>query len=220
MKIKEGKNGFSSVFIMFITVFIMLFIIPIAVLYLIFKLFATPFDYIKYKRSRYQRDFPHKYSWLDEPHLDNKVYTVIKEKQLPIEYIKWSEDYDLHGYFIYKDILLDFTEPFFFDKEKKIFLHYLRKAESEESEYIIDGDETDDADEYLTVEAIKESILEELRNNVPDRECHKIVFFYSRKKVESYYKKEGLDAMQELNDFIIYEKNGLEKAIKDFIDNN
>ena len=95
--------------------------LPFFLLYLLFKLLSTPFDYIKYKKSRYQKDFPHKYTWLREPHIDNAPYTAIKENELPVEYIKWSEDYDIGGYFVYKDILLDFTEPFFFDEEKKLF---------------------------------------------------------------------------------------------------
>ena len=99
-----------------ILTFVLILCLPFCFLFLFFKLLATPFDYIKYNRSRYQKDFPHKYSWLKEPHFDNAAYTAIKESALPVEYIKWSEAYDLCGYFIYKDILLDFTEPLFFDE--------------------------------------------------------------------------------------------------------
>lgn len=117
---KSVKNKKSKDII--IVIFSIIFVLPIALIYLLFKLFATLFDYIKYKCSQYQRDFPQKYSWLSVPHFDNAVYTAIKENNLPVEYIKRSGDYNLCGYFVYKDILLDFTEPFFFDKEEKIFL--------------------------------------------------------------------------------------------------
>lgn len=212
MKIKKGEN-------IIIFIFIIIIVLPIALIYLLFKLLATPFDYIKYKRSRYQRDFPHKYSWLSEPHRDNAPYTAIKENELPVEYIKWSEDYNLCGYFVYKDILLDFTEPFFFDEEGKIFLWLPDENGSEETS----DDETSEVenkDKSLTVEETKELILDGFRNSVSGRECHRIVFFYSRKDVLRNYKEEGLNAMCELDDFIIYEKGELAKAIKDFIENN
>ncbi len=212
MKIEDGED-------IIIRIFVIIIALPIALIYLLFKLLATPFDYIKYKRSRYQRDFPHKYSWLSEPHFDNDAYTAIKENNLPVEYIKWSEDYNLCGYFVYKDILLDFTEPFFFHKERKVFL---RLPEENESEEAADDETSEDenSDKSLTVEETKELILDDFRNIVPGRECHRIVFFYSRKDTLRDYEEEGLDAMCKLDDFIIYEKGELAKAIKNFIDNN
>ena len=212
-KLKRSEN-------IIIFIFIIVFVLPIALIYLLFKFLATPFDYIKYKSSRYQRDFPHKYSWLSEPHFDNAAYTAIKENNLPVEYIKWSEDYNLCGYFVYKNILLDFTEPFFFDEEGKVFLRL--PDDENETEEITEDEISEDknSDKSLTVEETKELILDGFRNSVPGRECHKIVFFYSRKDVERDYKEEGLNAMRELNDFIIYEKGELAKVIKDFIENN
>ena len=102
-------------------IFIFAILIPIGLFLLIFKLIAMPFNYYKYKHSQYQKDFPHKFDFLDPFHIDNIPYSIIKENQLPIQYIKWSEKYDMYGYFIYKDILLDFTEPFFFDPETNTF---------------------------------------------------------------------------------------------------
>ena len=151
--------------------------------------------------------------------MDNEPYTAIKENNLPVEYIKWSEAYSLCGYFVYKDILLDFTEPFFFDEEGKVFLQLPDENEWEETA----DDETsedDNSDKSLTVEETKALILDGFRNSVPRRECNKIVFFYSRKDVERDYKEEGLNVMRGLDNFIIYEKGELAKVIKDFIDNN
>ena len=212
MKIKDGED-------LIVGIFVFIIVLPIALLYLLFKLFATPFDYIKYKRSRYQQDYPHKYSWLSEPHVDNDAYTAIKENDLPIEYIKWSEEYNLCGYFVYKDILIDFTEPFFFDEEKKIFLRLPDVKQSEET--AVGGtSEDDNSDKCLSVEETKKLILGQFHDNVSGRECHRIIFFYSRKDVERDYKEEGLSVMSELDDFIIYEKGKLANAIKNFIDNN
>lgn len=212
VKIKKSDN-------IIIFIFIIIFVLPIALIYLLFKLLATPFDYVKYKRSRYQQDFPHKYSWLSEPHFDNAAYTAIKENNLPVEYIKWSEDYNFCGYFVYKDILLDFTEPFFFDEEGKVFLQLPDENESGETADS-ETSEEENSDKSLTVEETKELIHDGFRNRVPGRECYRIVFFYSRKDVERDYKEEGLNVMRELDDFIIYEKGELANAIKNFIDNN
>ena len=224
MKIKERIE--ETLLVVFC---IVLFIIslPFLLLYLLFKLLCTPFDYIKYKRSCYQQDFPQKYTWLKEPHRDNEPYTAIKENELPVEYIKWSEEYDFCGYFVYKDILLDFTEPFFFDEEKKLFLCMPNATDEDEESYddeigdpVDEGAHEDNTDECLTVEGTKELILGLFHDNVPHRHCSRVVFFYSRKRVQRDYKEDGLNAMRELDDFIIYEKGELAKVIKDFVDNN
>lgn len=200
--------------------------LPFFLLYLLFKLLWTPFGYIKYKKSWYQKDFPHKYTWLREPHTDNAPYAAIKENALPVEYIKWSEDYNLSGYFVYKDILLDFTEPFFFDEEKKLFLCLPDSKDAEEVSYDESDDsqntklDEDNTDQCLTVDGMKELILGQFHYNVPNRECKRIVFFCSRKNAERDYKEEGLNVMRGLDDFIIYEKGELAKVIKKFIDSN
>ena len=212
MKINDGENIIVSIlFILFLII-----ILPIALLVLLWKFFAAPFDYIKYKRSRYQQDFPHKYSWLRATHVDNEAYTAIKENSLPVEYIKWSEDYNFFGYFVYKDMLLDFTEPFCFDEEEKLFFDSIDKNEMANDE----TEDDDNGDKRLTVEETKELILGRFCDNIPGRECNRIVFFYSGKNAKREYTEEGLEIMRTLDDFIIYEKGELSKAIKDFTDNN
>lgn len=209
--------------------FVVILCIPLMLLYLLFKLLATPFDYAKYKRSRYQKDFPHKYAWLRDPHIDNEPYTAIKENDFPVEYIKWSDDYDFAGYFVYKDVLLDFTEPFFFDEEQKLFLCLPEDKEAEEVSYNDEGEDAacksadgkgDGNDARLTVEGVKELIFDGFRVSVPNRECNKIVFFYSHRNAKRNFGEEGLNVMRGLDGFIIYEKGELAKAIKEFIDNN
>lgn len=207
MKIKDYFGSILAYFAF--TVFFIIFL-PFLLLFLIYKFIMTPFDYAKYKRSRYQKDFPKKYTWLSEPHFDNEPYTAIKENDFPVEYIKWSEEYGFCGYFVYKDILLDFTEPFFFDDEKKLLFYMADTKHPEE----------DEEGERFTVEEAKGFILGDFSTNVPNRECKKVVFFYQRKNAERDYKKEGLRAMLELDDFIIYEKGELAGAIGEFIRNN
>lgn len=218
MKIKECTSKVGD-FIIFSIVF--LFFLPFFLLLLLFKLITFPIDYVKYKRSRYQQDFPHKYKWLDMPHIDNIPYTAIKENNLPIEYIKWHEDYEFAGYFIYKNILLDFSLPFFFAKDKGLWLSWFGNEEDETLENNDDEEENIDfenTDNCLTVEETKSLILEAFHRNIQGRECNNVVFFYSRKGVEKNYDEGGLEKMRELDDFIIYEKNELPKVLKQFVD--
>ena len=195
--------------------------LPIFLLYFLIKLLITPYDYIKYKNSLYQKDFPKKYTWLSTPHMDNEAYTAIKENGLPVEYIKWRDDYDQSGYFIYKNSLLVFDEPLFFDKKKGIYLCWIRDDEEEEQpeteEENVDEDNTDDC---LTVEETIKHILWEFHNNVSGYMCNRVVFFYKQEKVEEHYEKGGLEKMLALDDFVVYKKGQLAKAIQNFIENN
>ena len=95
-----------------VLIFIFAILIPVGLFLLIFMFITIPFNYYKYRHSQYQKDFPHKFNFLSPFHVDNIPYSIIKENELPIEYIKWSEEYEMYGYFIYKDILLDFTNRF------------------------------------------------------------------------------------------------------------
>jgi len=220
MKIKDRIGRFFEYFVSFLVLsVIFILFLPFLLLYFLYELLMTPFHYIKYKRSLYQQDFPHQYSWLATPHIDNKIYTAVKENNLPIEYIKWREEYDLNGYFVYQDILLVFEEPFFFDKKRGLWLIWPGKGCDEESEDI-DDEEYENTDDCLSVDEAKTYILEKFCEDVPGRECNRVVLFYSRKNVENNYEAGGLEKMRELNDFIIYEKGELASAIKNFVENN
>ena len=217
MKVKENISA-NLVLTFCILVFILF--LPFLLLYLLFKILATPFDYIKYKRSCYQQDFPHKYKWADGIHADNTPYTAIKENNLPVEYIKWHEDYDMPGYFVHKDIMLIFHEPLFFDEEKGLWLWWPGESETDTTAES-DGNEEpiyeDNTDDCFSVEDLKEFLLDDFRNHISGRKCKKVVFFYSRKKVEKLWKA-GLKKMRELDDFVIYEKGQLAQAIQKIID--
>jgi hypothetical protein len=144
-------------------------------------------------------------------HIDNKPYTAIQEHYLPVEYIKWRAEYDLNGFFVYKDVLLDFSEPFFFDKEKGLWLWWPQQDED------AGEDDFDNTDDCLSVEALSEFLLDEFQTNIPGRKCNRVVFFYERKNVITCYEPGGLETMERLDDFIIYKDGGLTKAIADFV---
>ena len=104
------------------TIFTVL-LFPIVVLFLIGLLIITPFDYFKYKKSRYYKDTKEKYSWLCTSSYYIKFYDMIKSENLPIDFYRC--DYapiSGYGFFVYKDILiLNDYEPCY-DEVKNIWL--------------------------------------------------------------------------------------------------
>lgn len=204
-----------------IVVLLLFVFLPICILFLLYKLIMTPIDYLRYKRSLYQKDFPHKYTWLAEPHMDNKPYTAIKENNLPVEYIKSSEDYNLPGYFIYRDLLLVFSNPLFFDKKRGEWLFWPHAADAEEmSGYDEDEDEAkneeidyDDTSDCVQVKEACEFILEDFKEHLPERICNKVVFFYSKEKIKKTYGKAALEAAYAIPEFVVYEKKKLGESI-------
>lgn len=196
-------------------IFTFAILIPIGLFFLIFKFITMPFNYYRYRHSQYQKDFPHKFNFLDPLHIDNIPYSIIKENELPIQYIKWSKEYYMYGYFIYKDILLDFTEPFIFDPETNTFTF---NPEEEAEETTEDEQDIDAAHNCLSVEETKAFVLNDFHNNIQERECKQVVFFYSQEKLEKAHGKIALEKMSDLSDFIVYKKDTLLQVLKEFVD--
>ena len=219
MRVKERM---SETLFTVLVIFLFVLFLPIVLLIVLSKLLATPYDYLKYKRSLYQKDFPHRYTWLKEVHTDNEAYTAIKENDLPIKYVRLYEDYDMPGRFLYKDVLLWFYPSLFFSEDKKQWLYWQGNEDEEEYEASEDADDANagDTDDCGTVEDLKEFLLTELSDSGKTPPCRRIVFFYERKRTLREYGKEALEIMRTLDDFIIYEKGELAKVIKDFIENN
>ena len=210
MRLKERIGNFFSALLAWMLVIMM---IPVMFLVLLWEIIYTPIGYIKFKNSRYQKDYPQKFTWLSKPHKDNEVYTIIKENELEIEYFKFRDDYEMPGFFLYKDTLLDFGEPFFYDDKKELWLCWLGdEAEnvSDEDTEFMDEENTDDC---MTVDAIREIMVDEFCKNYPDRECKKVIFFYQRKNVERNYGIGAVETMENLEDFVLYEKGDLANAI-------
>ena len=216
------KDSVAEKLLVFYCIVLFIIFLPFFLLYLLFKLLWTPFDYIKYKKSRYQKDFPHKYTWLRDRHVDNEAYTAIKENNLPIEYMRLFEDYDIPGHFVYKDVLLWFYSSVFYDKNKKQWLWWPgNKNTDEEAKECVDNEEnleSENTDDCLSVEELKTFILDEFNSKISAHQCSRVVFFYERKKIVREYGKEAFEIMCQLDDFIIYEKGELAKSIKKFIE--
>ena len=199
---------------------VLLLMIPLLLLWLLWELIYTPVGYIKFKRSLHQKDFPRKYQWMRRPHVDNDVYTVIKEHGLPIAYFKCPEDDELPGYFLYQDMFFCFSEPFFFDKQRELWLFWphSRDENDEEHEEPFDSDEAENTEDCLTVEQTKAYCIEELRARIPDCICNDVVFFYQSKATEKLYGAAAVEQMRAMEGFVLYKKGELQEALTAYIE--
>ena len=189
--------------------------IPLMLLVLLGQFLLTPITYIRFKKSRYQKDFPRKFSLFCGVHPDNEVYTAVKENELPVEYVKWGEDYDLHGYFVSGDILLNFTEPFFYDEKKQAWLFWPGEEEREPMVMDEEADE-DNTDDCVGVEAAKEIMLQQFAADVAGRACRRVAVFNERQKTERIYGKAQAEALKSAG-CILYERGALVQAIREVV---
>ncbi|MBQ9796773.1 MAG: hypothetical protein IJW50_03530 [Clostridia bacterium] len=222
MKAKPSFGG--AVTTVLVWGLIILFL-PLCLVLLVVYALYTPIDYIKFKRSAYQKDFPRRYRWLCGRHTDNEVYTIVKENNLPVKYLRCYEDYELPGNFFYKDVALNFSHPFFFDEKKEAWLFWPHdEAETtdeitdeveDEAEEEAEEENTDDCLEEIEARAV---ILERMRELYPDVPCTGIVYFYEEKFVTGTYGKRALEKMQQNPAFIIYQKRKLKDAIMRYLE--
>ena len=96
---------------------------PVAIVFLLGLLLITPFDYLKYKRTRYYKDTKEKYTWLCTSSYYISFYDLIQKANLPIAYYRYDKEPTTgYGFFVYKDILiLNDYEPCY-DEERNIWL--------------------------------------------------------------------------------------------------
>ena len=200
-----------------VLIFMFAILIPVGLFILIFKFITMPFNYYKYSHSHYQKDFPHKFNFLEPFHIDHIPYSIIKENKLPIQYIKWSDEYHMHGYFIYKDILLNFTEPFFFDPKTNTFI-FNPEEEVAEGKEDDNNQDIDDVENFLSMEEAKAFVLNDFDNNVKQHECKQVIFLYSQEKLKKAHGEIALKKMGELDDFIVYKKDNLHQVLKKFVE--
>lgn len=94
-------------------------LLPFILILILFMLLYTPFDFIKYKKSHYYKDTKEKYTFLSGDSIYIKLYNLIKDNNLTIEYFRYSFiDITAYGYFKYNDILIFADYDVFFDEDK------------------------------------------------------------------------------------------------------
>ena len=211
------KNVISNITPNILVCILLIIFLPFCLLLLFGYILYTPIDYIKFKRSAYQKDFPRKYKWLCGRHVDNRIYTIIKENDLPISYLRFYDDYELGGDFLYKDIALNFSQPFFYDDKKEAWLLWLHNDDENETEETEDVEIEDNTDDCLTEAESREYILGQFKEQYPNVACTQIVFFYEDEFVKSVYGDLALEKMQQNDSFILYRKGKLKEAIEELI---
>lgn len=211
------KSVISNITPNILVCFLLIIFLPFCLLLLIGYILYTPIDYIKFQRSAYQKDFPRKYKWLCGKHVDNNIYTIIKENDLPISYLRFYDDYELAGDFLYKDIALNFSQPFFYDDKKQVWLFWPHNDGDNETEDTEEGEFEDNTDDCMTEEESREYILGQFNEQYPSVACTQMVFFYENKFVKSVYGDLALEKMQQNDSFILYKRGKLKEAIQEFI---
>ena len=175
------------------TIFTIL-LFPIVLLFLLCLLLITPFDYFKYKRTRYYKDTHDKYSWLCTSSYYIKLYDLIKNENLPIDYYRC--DYvpvTGYGYFIYKDtLILNDYEPCF-DAEQNIWTVEIE-------------------DEYIDIKYDVEAAIERCNIFLKDEVCKKAVVF-----IDSEVYNEHPDIKYEVFDFVTVVDDNIGEALKRII---
>lgn len=168
---------------------------PVVLLFLFVFLIITPFDYFKYKRTRYYKDTHEKYSWLCTSSYYIKLYDLIQNEKLPIEYYRCNyapvTGYD---YFIYKDaLILNDYEPYF-DTEKNIWTVEIE-------------------DEYVDIKDDVLGAIERCNAFLKDRICKKAIVL-----IDWNVYNEHSDIKYELFDFLPVYDDNIAVALKSIID--
>lgn len=164
---------------------------PVFVLFLLCLLIITPFDYLKYKKSRYYKDTKEKYSWLCASSGYIEFYDMIKNEDLPIDFYRC--DYAPitgYGFFVYKDILiLNDYEPCY-DEEKNIWL-------------------TEIEDEYIDIKVDAENAIDRCNELLKNDTCKKAVVLIDKDLYEKHP-----DVKYENVEFLPVDNDSDAKAIK------
>ena len=214
------RNFFAMVGTVLLVILLFILLLPFMLIYFLYKFITMPIAYIKHKTSRYQKDFPHRFALFGSPHIDSKPYNAIKEAELPVQYFKSQKDYDSSGFFVYKNVLLDFNERLSFDRESESWVWTRDEGVSEKGlsdKMTITGAETENIDDSFTVDDLRRSLLDDFNGKSAEYKCDKVIFFYERKQLEKDWGKLALEKTLELDGFVVYEKAELAEAVKEVI---
>ena len=174
------------------------FVLPIAILMVLFLLLYTPIDFVRYCFSNRRREMKHlygkraKYSWIITFTHHYRIFELIAKSSLPISFIPAFENPCQDGYFYYNQTL---------------FLHDIVPHYDVENGtwYIVR--EHDESDLSVYMEAEKEDFYKCAGFN-ENMQCERIIFLVEE---EDVYDEEKV--MVEKSDFILTynEKNFADK---------
>lgn len=141
--------------------------LPVVALFLIGLLIVAPFDYFKYKKSRYYKDTKEKYSFPCASSYYIKFYDMIKNENLPIDFYRDGVTITGYGFFVYKDILiLNDYEPCY-DEDENIWLVEIE-------------------DEYVDIKTDVESAINRCNELLKNDVCKKAVVLIDKDLFEEH----------------------------------
>lgn len=175
-----------------------LFLLPAFIIIGIGLMLHLPFDYIKYKKSKYYKDTHKKYEWFAGMTDEVRFYDLIKDNNLDIEHITVkTKELKNVSYFVYKEILIAIdVMPYFSEKKEKWLVVADENEESEDNDYTLE--------DYLNI------YLDEFNQQVENKICEKVVALLDECDYEEHIYK------REYNDNIIFynKKNMKEKIVE------
>lgn len=188
---KAGYNFLFAIGVVISFPFIILFLIGVA--------FYTPFDYYKYRRSRYFKDTNERYGIFLRSCTPFKIYNAIKEENLSIEYLRHKKSEHLTREFFYcGDTLITYGWAPEYDEDNKKWYVFATKEKED--------------DEVLTVESIFEEEIAEFNEAMGFDVCKKAVALVEK----SAFKENHYEIAKENEMFLIYERGKLKEALRSF----
>ncbi len=165
-------------------IFFTIFLLPVVLVCLLYLLIITPFDYFKYKGSRYYKDTKEKYTWLCTSSYYIKFYDFIKNANLPIDYYRCDfAPITGYGFFVYKDILILNDYELCYDEEKNIWLVEIE-------------------DEYIDIKDDVEYVIDKCNELLKSDVCKKAIVLIDKDLFEQHpnVKYENIDFLPVNND--------------------
>lgn len=183
-------------------IFLTIILLPFTFLAGLVLVLYIPIDFIKCHRSNYYRDTKSKYQMYLSITLNFKIYNIIKSENLPIQYLK-AKDL-LNWKFYYKNTLI-LTDSVIgkiqFDKKQN-------------SWFIGEPSDDDDADKYLNVETFIKEELEEFNKNTENVICDRVVALVDKNDLE-----DDLPQIENFDFLLPYDKKNLKNVLKKFVEN-
>ena len=142
--------------------------IPFVIFLLLFLILFTPFDYLRYKKTSYYKNYREKYTLFCGSSSFIKVYENIQKNKLPVEYFRNPAVTTAGcGYFVYKDCLVFVDYDICYDENSEKWIVNIYDDESIFLENAVSADVEDFNNNYNR--NIKKSVVlvdEEIYNDI------------------------------------------------------
>ncbi len=199
MSKKDKFSIYLSDIIRMMRSLICIIFIPILLIVVLCFILYLPFDYIKYKRSYFYKEFKEKYTFFSGISPYFKMYNDIKKSRLPIEYIRNNSVDNIYGYFVYNKELIIVDCCVYYDEYNKAWA-------------IVESHE-DDRERFYSVEEMVEVMLDEVNKFAGNIICDRAIVLVDLSEVNEEY----VDNLSECKLLLPFEKGKMIDCIKAYI---